>query len=68
MKVLCSQEVTSLHLYGVVPCQVPAKAAAPQVPWGVLCVWLQKGIRENIAWSGTIDFYVLSCGSFRKPA
>ena len=31
MKVLCSQEVVNPHLCGVVPCQVTAKASAPQV-------------------------------------
>ena len=39
---------------------------APQVPWFVLCVWLQKAVREDMAWSKPIDFYVFSCGSLRK--
>src|SRR5216683_3610356 len=68
MKVLCSQEVVSPHLCGVVPCQITAKASSPQVPGFVLCLWLQKGVRGNMAWSKPIDFYALSCGSFRKPA
>src|SRR4029453_1807321 len=68
MKVLCSQEVVSLHRCGVVPYQVTAKASAPQVPWCVLCWWRQKGIRENIARSKLIDFYALSWGVPRIPA
>src|SRR3989442_11765822 len=68
MKVLCSQEVVSPHLCGVVPCQITAKASSPQVPGFVLCLWLQKGVRGNMAWSKPIDFYALSYGSFRKPA
>ena len=68
MKVLCSQEVVSSHLCGVVPCQIAAKASAPQVPWFVLCLWLQKGVREDMTWSQSIDLYALSCGSFRKQA
>ena len=68
MKVLCSQEVVSLHLCGGVPCQVTAKASAPQVPWFVLCLWLQQGIREHIVRSKSIDLYALSRGSFRKKA
>ena len=50
MKVLCSQEVVSPHVCGAVPWQVTAKASAPQVPWFVLCLWLQKGLQENMAW------------------
>jgi hypothetical protein len=68
VKVLCSQEVVSPHLCEVVPCQVTAKASTPPVPGVVLCVWLQKGIRENMAWFELIDFYAFSCGSFRKLA
>src|SRR2546421_4771653 len=68
MKVLCSQEVVSLHLCGGVPCQVTAKASAPQVPWFVLRLWLQKGLQENMAWFEHIDFYAFSRSSFRKPA
>jgi hypothetical protein len=68
MKVLCSQEVVSPHVCGAVPCQVTAKASAPQVPWFVLRLWLQKGLQENMAWFEHIDFYVFSCSSFRKPA
>src|SRR4051812_24761204 len=68
MKVLCSQEVVSPHLCGVVPCQITAKASAPQVPWFVLCLWLKRGIRENMAYSKPIDFCEISCGSFRKLA
>ena len=68
MKVLCSQEVVSPHVCGAVPCQVTAKASAPQVPWIVLCLWIQKGLQENMAWFEHIDFYTFSRGSFRKPA
>src|SRR3954469_5538187 len=68
MKVLCSQEVVSPHVCGAVPCQVTAKASAPQVPWCVLRLWLQKGLQENMAWFEHIDFYAFSRGSFRKPA
>src|SRR5437764_14796718 len=53
---------------GVVSGQVTAKASAPQVPWLALCVWLQKGVREDMAWSKRIDFYAFSRGSFRKKA
>jgi hypothetical protein len=52
----------------VVPCRVPAKASAPQVPWFVLCWWLQNGIRKVMTRSKPIDFYALSRGSFQKPA
>jgi len=68
MKVLCSQEVASPHLCGVMPCQVTAKASTPPVPWFVLCLRLQKGIRYNMAWFEPIDFYAFSRGSFRKLA
>src|SRR5947209_9079748 len=68
MKVLCSQEVVSPHRCGVVPCQGTAKASAPQVPRLVLCLWLQKGVREDVARPKPIDFYAFSCGSFWKPA
>src|ERR687883_653221 len=68
MKVLCSQEVVSPHVCGAVPWQVTAQASAPQVPWFVLCLWLQKGLQENMAWFEHIDFYAFSRGSFRKPA
>ena len=66
MKVLCSQEVVSPPRCEVVSCQVTAKASAPQVPWFVLCWWLQQGIREDRVWYKPIDFYALSCSSFRK--
>jgi len=68
MKVLCSQEVVRRYRCGAVPCQVTAKASAPQVPWFVLGLWLQKGPQENMAWFEHIDFYAFSRGSFRKPA
>jgi hypothetical protein len=32
------------------------KAAAPQEPWFVLGLWLQKGVREGMAWSKPLDF------------
>jgi hypothetical protein len=31
-------------------------------------LWLEKGVREDMARSKSIDFYALSCGSFRKKA
>jgi hypothetical protein len=68
MKVLCSQEVVSPHLCGVVPCQVTAQVSAPQGPWCVRCVWLQQGVRNDLAWSKPTDFEALSRGSFRKKA
>jgi len=55
MKVLYSQAVASPYHYGVVLYQVTAKVSAPQVPWGVLCVWLQKGVREHMARPKAID-------------
>ena len=68
MKVLCSQAVTSSHLWALVLCQVTAKASAPQVPWCVLCVWLPKGYQGGIGGSKAIDVYVFSWGGPRKPA
>src|SRR5436309_11367601 len=68
MKVLCSHEVVSPYRCEVVPCQGTAKASAPQVPRLVLCLWLQKGVREDVARPKPIDFYAFSCGSFWKPA
>ena len=56
MKVLCYQEVVSPYLDGVISCQVTTKVSAPQVGWFVLCLWLRKGILENMAWSKAIDF------------
>jgi hypothetical protein len=52
----------------VVSCHVTAKASAPQGPWCVFRLWLQKGLQENIAWLEHIDFYTFSRGSFGKPA
>src|SRR5437764_846774 len=68
MEVLCSQAVASPYRCGVVLCEVPAKASAPQGPWCVLCVWLQQGVRKAMAWSKPVDIEVLSRGSFRKKA
>ena len=68
MKVLCSQEVVSPHLCEVVPCQVTAQVSAPQGPWCVRCVWLQQGVRKDLACSKPTDFEALSWGSFRKTA
>ena len=68
MTVFGCLQVHGGHSPGAVPCQVTAKASAPQVPWFVLCLWLQKGLQENMAWFEHIDFYAFSCGSFRKPA
>jgi hypothetical protein len=68
MKVLCSQEVVRPYRCGVVLGLGTAQASAPQEPWCVLGVWLQQGVREDMTWSQSIDFYALSCGSFRKQA
>src|SRR5712691_6523527 len=68
MKVLCSQEVVSPHRYGVVPCQVTVQASAP--PGAVVCPLLVTPV-GRLGGYGTvqsIDFYALSCGSFRKQA
>jgi hypothetical protein len=51
-----------------VPCQITAKASAPQVPWCVLCWWLQHGVQEAMGWCQPIDSYTFSCGSFRETA
>jgi hypothetical protein len=56
------------HISGSCPLSGHAQASAPQAPWCVLYLWLQKGIRENMAWPEAIEFYALSCGSSRKPA
>jgi hypothetical protein len=68
VKVLCSQAVVNSYRCGVVLCQVTAQASAPQGPWFVFCLWLQKGFREDTARSKAVDFYTLSCGSLRKLA
>jgi hypothetical protein len=68
MKVLCAQEVVSTSRLGVSQGIATVKAAAPQEPWFVLGWWLQQGVRDATAWSKSIDFYALSCGSFRKTA
>src|SRR2546428_4327492 len=68
MKVLCSQEVLSSHRCGVVPCQVSVQASAP--PGAVVCPLLVTPV-GRLGGYGTvqcIDFYALSCGSFRKQA
>jgi hypothetical protein len=57
-----------LSSLGVILGQVTAQASGPQVPWLVLCLWLQKGIWEAMAWPKAIDFYALSCSSFQKLA
>jgi hypothetical protein len=44
---LCPQEVTSSHPYGVVPCQVTAKASAPQASWGVPWFVALQGISSG---------------------
>src|SRR6266705_2326799 len=68
MKVLCSQEVVSPHLCGVVPCQVTIKASAP--PGAMVCPLLVTPERrsEGHGTVQSIDFYALSCSSFRKQA
>jgi len=68
MKVLCSQEVVRPYRCGVVLYQGTAQASAPQVPWFVLGLWLQQGVRKAMAWSKLIDCEALSRGSFRKTA
>ena len=68
MKMLCSQEVVSPHRCGVVPCQVTMKASAP--PGAMVCPLLVTPERRS-GGHGTvqsIDFYALSCSSFRKQA
>ena len=68
MKVLYSQEVVSLHRCGVVPGQVTVQASAP--PGVVVCPLLVTP-GGRLGGYGTLqylDFYALSCGSFRKPA
>src|SRR5215510_8025069 len=64
MKVLCSQEVVRPDRCGVVLCQGTAQASAPQVPWFVLGVWLQQGVRKAMAWAKPIDFPI---GGFSPP-
>jgi hypothetical protein len=56
VKVLCYQEVVRPYRCGVVLCQGTAQASVPQVPWCVLGVWLQQGVRKAMAWSKSIDF------------
>src|SRR6266446_2424598 len=68
MKVLCSQEVVSSYRCVVVPCQVTVQASAP--PGAVVCPLLVTPV-GRLGGYGTvqcIDFYALSCGSFRKQA
>src|ERR671938_802510 len=68
MKVLCSQGVVSPHRCGVVPCQVTVKASAP--PGAMVCPLLvtPEGRSGKYGSVQYIDFYALSCGSFRKQA
>ena len=68
VKALYLQQVMDTSFWGVSSGMATVKASTPQVPWVVLCLWLQKGVVENMAWSKPIDFYVLSRGSFRKLA
>jgi hypothetical protein len=56
VKVLCAQEVVSTSLVGVSYGIATLKASAPQGPWCVLGVWLQSGVREDVAWSKPIAF------------
>ena len=56
MKVLCSQEVVLPYRCGVGLYQGTAQASAPQVPWLVLGLWPQQGVRKAMAWSKPIDF------------
>src|SRR3989442_6733115 len=68
MKVLCSQEVVSSYRCGVVPCQVTVQASAP--PGAVVCPLLVTPV-GRLGGYGTvqcIDFYAISCSSFRKQA
>src|SRR5215467_5830418 len=66
MKVLCSREVVSPHRCGVLPCQGTMKASAP--PGAMVCPLLVAPKRHSGAYGTiqSIDFYALSCGSFRK--
>ena len=52
----------------IVLCQGPAKASAPQTPWCVPWFVAPQGISRGMVGSQAIDFYALSCGSFRKQA
>jgi hypothetical protein len=47
---------------GIVPYQVTVKASTPRHPGVCPGSWLHKGCQEGMAWSKTIDFYVLSWG------
>ena len=58
----------STSLLGVSAGIAIVKASAPQGAWFVLGLWLQQGVREDMAWSKAIDFYALSWGVPRKPA
>ena len=53
---------------GIVPCQVTAKASVP--PDTMVCPLRVAPERplDDIASSKPVDFYALSCGSFRKQA
>ena len=66
MKRVCTLTLGTMALLvlGIVLVQ----ASAPQGPWRVLYVWFRQDLWENMAWAEPIEFYVLSRGSFRKPA
>ena len=66
MKVLCSQEVVRPYRCGVVLCQGTAQASAPQVPWCVLGVWLQQGVREVVADQNPLIFKYFHVALFGK--
>ena len=58
---LFSSSCKLISLRGV-PCQVTAKAFAPQALWGVPGFVAPQGISGGIAGSKAIDFYAISWG------
>jgi hypothetical protein len=68
MKVLCSQEVVSPHLCGVIPCQVTAQVSAPQASRAAPWFLALQGISGGRVGSKAIDYYAFSWGVPRKPA
>src|SRR5215216_451558 len=68
MKVLCSQEVVSLHLWGSSHVRALRRRLHPRHPGVCPGAWLHKGEQEEMAWSKAVDFYALSWGVPRKPA
>jgi hypothetical protein len=52
----------------VVPWQVTGKASTPQALGMCLDSYFHKGYQGERVGSKAVDFYALSCGSFRKTA